>query len=95
MELVLVIGGILLAAAFLGGWYVTSPRNGAGWLLFAAIVVALGGPDRLEGTASVLMAIGLAILFLAVWVYDRTRPTAKQYAGWVLFGAVISVLAIF
>ena len=90
-SVVFTVLGVLVSLGFLGGWYHTSPDEGSGWLLFAAIVAAVGLLNHIRATGlAVIAGVVLTASFGFTWYFAR----AFEFSGWVLFVCIISALGL-
>jgi len=90
-SVVFTILGVLVSLGFLGGWYHTSPAEGSGWLLFAAIVAAIGLLNHIRATGlAVIAGLVLTASFGFTWYCGRVL----EDSGWVLFVCIISALGL-
>jgi len=78
--------GATIIFSFVYLWYRTSPANGSGWALFAAIIIAVFMNSPANQAVGVVIYGILTVGFGASWYFTRS----KEYSGWLLFVAILS-----
>jgi hypothetical protein len=91
-KIVIAVIGIAASVGCLAGWYFTQPTSGSGWLLFVAVVSALGLVGHLRKNANSAFA---AAVFTASFGYVWFRDRGVDNDGWVLFVAIVCALGFF
>ncbi len=81
---------VAIAFGFAYLWYATSPRQGSGWALLAAGLIALGMTPPVDPIVGVVTYAALAIGFSGGWYLARPL----KYSGWLLAIGIIAGIEI-
>lgn len=92
MMLLIHLAALAASFGFVYLWYKTSPADGSGWAMFAAVVLALGSGSADAGQM-VQTVTGLAATGGFGFAWYRTRD--KEYSGWLLACAILGALSAF